>query len=219
MRVYHYTSHEHSISNILNKRIKVSLFDDMNDPFELLSVDMRNRDERKVWNTFKEYFTKELGIVCFSSNWNNPVMWSHYADKHKGVCLGFDVSDEILKEVKYTDKRKRVQIGKSLSDHKITSMILKEATEYKFKDWKYESEYRGLVPLQDMESNGLYFVEYSQDIILREIFIGAKNNLKPADFKEYLNEYDSKVKVIKTRLAFKSFNVVRNKANTVYENM
>ena len=30
-------------------------------------------------------------ILCFSRNWDNLLLWSHYGDRHMGVCLGFDI--------------------------------------------------------------------------------------------------------------------------------
>jgi hypothetical protein len=29
--------------------------------------------------------------------WHNPLLWSHYADRHRGMALGFDTDDAILK--------------------------------------------------------------------------------------------------------------------------
>lgn len=48
-------------------------------------------------------YHEDCGILCFSKNWNNPVQWAHYADKHKGFCLGFDVPDEHPTKVTYRD--------------------------------------------------------------------------------------------------------------------
>ena len=31
----------------------------------------------------------------------NILMWSHYGDRHKGICLGFDVADELTRPVEY----------------------------------------------------------------------------------------------------------------------
>ena len=33
----------------------------------------------------------DTGISCFSEKPDNILMWSHYADNHKGVCLGFSI--------------------------------------------------------------------------------------------------------------------------------
>lgn len=49
-------------------------------------------------NTFPESYIDKLvktllvpsyGIACFSYCNDNPVMWGHYADSHKGICLQF----------------------------------------------------------------------------------------------------------------------------------
>lgn len=34
--------------------------------------------------------SKTAGIVCFSATNDNILMWSHYADQHNGVVIGFD---------------------------------------------------------------------------------------------------------------------------------
>ena len=30
---------------------------------------------------------KSRGVLSLSSLWNSPLMWSHYADEHKGICI------------------------------------------------------------------------------------------------------------------------------------
>ena len=53
----------------------------------------------------------EMGLLCFSRNWTHPLLWSHYASKHEGICLGFDLKrGSELQEVQYEDKRPRVKI-------------------------------------------------------------------------------------------------------------
>lgn len=51
-------------------------------------------------NTIDQYFTQrkilftnlfqDTGVCCFSKIPNNQLMWSHYADSHRGMCLIFD---------------------------------------------------------------------------------------------------------------------------------
>jgi len=219
MRVYYLTSEVHAISNIEKKRVKVSLFDDLNDPFELMGFNVANQGQRKVWDTFREYFTTKMGLVCFSNQWQNPVMWSHYGDKHRGICLGFDVSDQILKKVKYITRRKQFHIGQSLDAHRIEPDLISAAIRYKFKEWSYEREYRGIVPLDEKDKSGHYFVSLNDDFVLREVIIGARCNRTPNGFKDMLLPYANSVKVTKSRLAFQSFKVVRNKAVAEYKNV
>jgi len=45
-------------------------------------------------NTIQQYansVASTIGVSCFSQEEDNLLMWSHYADKHKGLCLKFDM--------------------------------------------------------------------------------------------------------------------------------
>ena len=90
MRVYYMTSHKTAVEHILpERRLKLSLFHELNDPFELQPYSLADKDLRRINRTLeKEYFGKK-GLMCFSDNWRSSVMWAHYAEKHYGVCLGF----------------------------------------------------------------------------------------------------------------------------------
>ncbi len=81
-----------------------------------------------------------LGVFCLSANWNNILMWSHYADNHKGFVIGFDTSHSFfekcklgLKPVCYTNKRP----ASSLCDGFIKNLIYTKADI-----WNYEDEWR-----------------------------------------------------------------------------
>jgi len=53
----------------------------------------------------KNELAQERGLLRFSRDWHNPVLWSHYASRHTGLCLGFDVPDDCLGPVSYSRKR------------------------------------------------------------------------------------------------------------------
>lgn len=44
------------------------------------------------WSELIEKDFSQKGVVCFSEQADNILMWSHYADRHKGFCLEFDTS-------------------------------------------------------------------------------------------------------------------------------
>ena len=51
-------------------------------------------------NTIENVFSNVIssnGICCFTRKSDNLLMWSHYTDSHKGICLKF----EILKDAEY----------------------------------------------------------------------------------------------------------------------
>lgn len=72
MRVYNLTSTQHALSNIALRRLKVARFNDLNDPFELLAVDVASRDLRAGILAKKEQVHSKEGLLCFSRNWKIP---------------------------------------------------------------------------------------------------------------------------------------------------
>lgn len=54
---------------------------------------------------FKKARNNDTGLLCFSTNWTNPLLWSHYGEKHTGVCLGFNLKKGIAHPVRYEENR------------------------------------------------------------------------------------------------------------------
>ena len=38
----------------------------------------------------------EAGVCCFTINMNNHLMWSHYADSHRGICLFYSIPEDFF---------------------------------------------------------------------------------------------------------------------------
>lgn len=87
------------------------------------------------------------GIFSLSAKNDNILMWAHYSDFHKGICIGFDSnyleniepvnlpgSELHLCKVKYSDKYPELNPKDPYYLHKM--MTTKAA------DWSYEEEYR-----------------------------------------------------------------------------
>ncbi|MBA6295973.1 DUF2971 domain-containing protein [Colwellia sp. MB02u-9] len=71
----------------------------LNDPFELTPADsMRNRDKGKCINSYFDY-----SVFSASETQNNLLMWSHYADEHKGIVIEFDPSKPIFERYFHKD--------------------------------------------------------------------------------------------------------------------
>ena len=100
--------------------MKVARFSDRNDPFELLAVSFRERQTRQATKDFKTDLNTRTGLLCFSANWTDPVLWSHYGDRHRGVCLGFDLRRKLLQRVLYEDKRLLKELGSDGDPTKIS---------------------------------------------------------------------------------------------------
>ena len=209
MRAYHFTTAEYALDDLGNNRLKIATIDDLNDPFELLGVDLRTGEDRSVFRAWRQEMAQTLGMLCFSRNWHNPVLWSHYADKHRGVCLGFDIADDTLGNVIYTSTRFRLN-RYDLERNEISLQKVLQLLSAKFTDWAYEDEIRVMRNLHEPDADiGLYFADFSNSLVLREIIAGPLCTITKNQFRDIVP--DSSVKLIKARLAFRSYRVVKNK--------
>ncbi|MDG4475044.1 DUF2971 domain-containing protein [Thiovibrio frasassiensis] len=217
MRVYHFVNEEHEIGNLRRKRLKIANLTELNDPFELFGVEMSNNQVRRAFEKMKRELSENRGILCFSEDWSNPVVWSHYANHHKGLCLGFEVPDECLGQVHYSRKRLVADLEK-LSNP--SSLALDEARKFlftKYSHWRYEKEHRSFVTLEDKDpETGLYFVDFSDRLRLESVIVGARSTASRADIRSALGELATGVEVFKARLAFKKFKVVRQRKQQLW---
>lgn len=167
-------SSNHAISNIALKRIKISRFGDLNDPFELLAAKATNKKLRKALRSWKQEFHETKGLLCFSENWSNPVLWSHYADRHRGISLGFDVSNDLTLPVNYSKDRVEIRFEGNDPNNGLSEAFVDELLRTKYDHWIYEEERRVFVGLDEgTNENGLYFYPFDSFIKLREIVVGA----------------------------------------------
>lgn len=73
----------------------------------LFNTSMENGDAD--WVRGIEHDKPSIKVTCFTENYDNPLMWAHYAQNHTGVCLHFctDVDEKLkntLLPVNYIDE-------------------------------------------------------------------------------------------------------------------
>ena len=202
MRVYHFLPAVHALEDIRKKRIKISEIDQLNDPFELWCVSQDDQQLRPALRKYKKEMGERFGLICFCKHWHNPLLWSHYADKHRGVCLGFDVDDGGLKAVNYVAERSSLQMP-------LTKETTDELLFTKYRDWHYEEELRHWFDLDERE-DGHYFYPFDGLIQLREVIVGPLCTEPRDRIDEALKGHPKGISVIKARLAFRTFRVVKN---------
>ncbi|MCC7017080.1 MAG: DUF2971 domain-containing protein [Rhodospirillales bacterium] len=105
MRLYHFLPAKHVLDDLTKGRLKLSQIDNLNDPFELWCSEQRDHRIRIALRSWKKDMAKKYGLLCFCATWSNPLLWSHYANRHEGICLGLDVRDDSVAEVDYVEKR------------------------------------------------------------------------------------------------------------------
>ena len=178
---------------------------------ELLSI-------RKDWNTYID----EYKILCLSKSNKNILMWSHYAQKHNGIVLGFDFNKDkaIYKRLQPVKYDKELKITKDffnrlfkylindainselpekniINEDKFANIFFKHLLEYFFiknNVWNYEEEYRLVI-----KNNQEDFLDFN-DNSLKEIIFGIKVTKEERDiFLNKLNFQNKKIFVIEEK--------------------
>lgn len=210
MRVFQFMSAAHGLEVLSKGRLKVSLLEDMNNPFELLGTALASRAHRNAFQAWKRHMNSTCRVLCFSRRWENPVIWSHYSDKHRGVCIGFDVPDENLLEVGYSAKRLESQLEEhQQSDGKVTPDFSQKLLTTKFADWKYEDEVRMFVrPDECQDEGGLHFFPFGPSLQPKAVVLGARSSVTERQAKLVLRDAGYKLPVTPARLAFNTFRII-----------
>ena len=211
MHGYYLTSEKWALEAINNRRLKLSRLDEMNDPFELLGVSLKTKESRSVFLQLKKELNEELGVLCFSKTWHNPVMWSHYGDRHRGLCLGFDLLDDWTFPISYKGLRLKEDTEKGLREN--NGSLGHQLITTKYKHWEYEQEVRMIIRLEHaVKDRGLYFLPFCNALKLRDVIIGARNEMLPEEVSSKISNQDFKIQINKSRMAFRSFRIVINKS-------
>ena len=251
MRLYHFINKKYGLESLNLKRLKIAQIDQLNDPFELLGVELSNPQYRDLFNQLKQDLSKDIGILCFCANYHNPALWAHYAEKHKGLCLGFDVPLEACQKVRYSETRLSIDefmdnqihrsnaisteitskleqhgiqgeidesyeleniVGKSISNNVQADdegrKFMMKCLSTKFSHWSYEEEYRVFVGL-NTQHNGLYFMDYSDELILKQVIAGLNSSVLRSEIEQMISG-KCEVEIFKVRKDYCEFKMVRD---------
>ena len=213
MRLYYYMTTAMWAEVILKeRRLKLSRFYEANDPFELNLIDSRDPSRRKIIKMVEKYHNERTGMICFGATWDNPMMWAHYADKHAGVCLGFEVDDVLLSTVNYTDEKIDVEFGSHLGNHGLSAELLSKVLTTKSTAWAPEQERRALAALETADpKNGLYYTDFGRQVQLRAVIIGYRCGWTVAKVVDLLGQVATPVRISKARPAFGRFAMVEQR--------
>ncbi|WP_165595557.1 DUF2971 domain-containing protein [Methylovorus sp. MM2] len=201
------------LAALKDQRLKQAIITELNDPFEHIGVDLSDKNIRKSFITLRTELAKSFGIICMSEKMSNPLLWSHYTDKHKGLCLAFDFSkspQDLLLPVNYLDQR--IPMDKNKLRHFLTKASIPETMEKllaKFSDWRYEKEVRFYASLTEKDPiTGHYYLGFNKMAYLSKVYIGAEAKVSKADMEFAMSAFPN-VEVEKVRIGFQNFEIVR----------
>ena len=146
-----------TLSDLIENKITVSPSTAMNDPFDSLinlwateeHLAMMCKEKSPAKPYAKSFQYNRIRCFCYGKEENvinKTLMWAHYAEEHRGICIKYQLSSHFikqdendkyehmyLKKVEYTDKTI------SIETPTINSAI---AFATKGKEWSYENEGR-----------------------------------------------------------------------------
>ena len=114
---------------------------------------------------------------CYSATVNDPVLWSHYSSGHRGIALGFDIPENVVVEVTYSDERPELDFASfnvSMPDEAshFAKSVMTRIFSVKAASWSYEKEYRQFLFLESCgPTRGMYFIGMP---VLERVVIGAR---------------------------------------------
>ena len=165
---YKYVTEDRLIKFIEHPSIRFTPPSALNDPFEYRPkiVDEKssfneielNDDVVGIMNAFLAQMSAHLGTCALSTDPKSTLMWSHYADAHRGAVIGFNLDDEFFRsfklfEVTYAERKPEIRIEELKSsgfrldnpvslDWVALTSDRPELIKTKSAAWAYESEVR-----------------------------------------------------------------------------
>jgi hypothetical protein len=197
MILYKFYKFDYGVQALLSDKIKLTTLEEINDPYELKGVKIGKGGIADLYKPH-ELFSDTL-FACFSRDYSSPIMWSHYADIHKGMVVGYEyIGNKKVIEVKYRNAmrkfpKKPVNLGEYLA-------------EIKFKKWDYEEESRILFSTKDIKPSYnnqvfYYFIKNNEyGFAVKEVIYGFNSDVikikklhglldkRIAQFKSELND-------------------------------
>jgi hypothetical protein len=192
--IYKYTAiNDSSLDNLKHNRLYAQSPNMFNDPYEFIFrfefpdehlipflkliygdqhqkfIEMKStRKDILKWS--RDFYFNEhrnaVGAACFTEDARNELLWAHYGDNHKGMCLEFDSTKDPFKQIMQVEYVKEVPVITYQDLTGTTDIISRVMTKpflTKPDIWSYEKEWRILT-----EANS--FIQYVAGSILSITF-------------------------------------------------
>jgi len=132
----------YTVNTLANQMLFLSKYEQLNDPFDLVLTHLgRNSGDGSLLEKFSN-----VGIFSVSEHPISQLMWAHYADSYRGMCIGYAAyvvpNPRVLHPVRYIKSvPKKIFKPESLSQQELLEWYLLS----KSRAWSYEREWRFLM--------------------------------------------------------------------------
>lgn len=180
---------DYSKDDLINNKITVCPSKNMNDPFdsiinlwgtkELLAKTCK--EPKHIKNLSKSFDYFRIRSFCNGKTTKalkNLLMWSHYADEHRGFCIKYKLSKSFIKQKENGRYEhmflKPIIYRKGKVDiSKMTTINSDLAFATKHRSWKYENEVRLIVYNPNKEED-FYGIPLDKESCIEAIYFGCK---------------------------------------------
>jgi hypothetical protein len=221
---YRLLSAGHALQVLQTRRWKIGRLDELNDPADCFPViqGLPEIEGQGMEDAIKRYLApiyESIGMVCFCTDVTDPVVWSHYADQHRGIALGFNFDPEkgglIPHHVSYENKRpvlaySEIEAIKKSGGPDNVGWISKIATDgftTKAPSWHYENEVRIFCHLGSSACvmDGRFYFESCG--CPADVVLGLRCTVRPRDLIRSAGDWGRMMTVHRTRLNPTGYNL------------
>lgn len=203
MKLYKFLSEKiflDHLDNILRGLVYVADWKSFNDPMEgFFSYFLSDSSSSDMVVGEKAKYR----VSCFTRDYRNYLMWSHYANKHQGVCLESEVKPNALSDRYIVE---RINYSKTLPNLLNTNSSDEQAKTFlltKIRPWKYEKEVRLLYKTNCNES-----IPFGK---LKSITLGIKsdNFIDSYRIASQISEVSVDLKIYKAKIDYDNTKIER----------
>jgi hypothetical protein len=197
--VYRYLNEQFGLLALQQQKWKIGRLLELNDPLDCQPTLKRSDGRKHISVGDDPYFARiydTVGIICYSAPINDPVIWSHYADCHRGMAFGFEFAPGELFKVRYPDDDSRAQLDydvledlKEVNDTEALLKVISHGFTQKAKSWAYEKEYRHFILLHGCEMIGPHYFRSMPLPNLKRIVLGVKCRITESDIRRIKNSW------------------------------
>ena len=207
---------EYSLADLINNEITVSPSKNMNDPFDSIInlwgtkelLKKTCKEHKHIKNLSKSFDYFRIRSFCNGNTTRalkNILMWSHYADNHRGYCIKYKLSKHFIKQDENDSFEhmflKPIIYRKDKVDiSEMTTINTDLAFATKHRSWKYENEVR-LIVYNPNKEDAFYGIPLDKDSCIEAIYFGCRCEQKTINtIKNLFSKSDTPPKFYQMKL-------------------
>lgn len=217
IRLYRYLPGKWGLRTLETGELRVGRLAELNDPFEFrpalefVSPLFPHAVVDEFLGFLVREFNPKMGILCFAEEIADPVLWSHYADSHRGIALGFDVfKDDSVWPMAYPEERPTFDVKNfpTMTTAEAKRMVHRILAA-KAPSWSYEREHRVFVDLASSRTEGGHYFHRIPSDCLVQVVLGITCPMKEEEVRMALRRGGlGDVSVVRAKRCLTKFKVL-----------